>query len=231
MQLGRLYFSNYKKASRKGLGLVQTGVKDPKTMKKEDAEGALRIFVEFEETPMSQVSARITAKGSQITPELVEKIEHEFETNKSFYEEEVHELFVEMLKDTPNVDWAGEPDVSMREEAHDVEIVSYVHECTDHTKNILANLKKTYTPVQVPYILEHNCDVYMTMFSFDTERGTHTGTANDGARCELFTHQLTDLFWHVYEAPSIGEAHFGVARWCKEVCDTKFGSAPECDAA
>jgi len=203
---------------------------DPAAVKKEEDAGALRIFVEFEETANDQVAARVTAKGSEITPEVVEKLEHEFEANKGFYATEVESLFRELLKDTNNVNWAGEPDVEVSEEVHDISIHNFVHECVDHTKHILKNLKKTYTPVQVPAVLAHNCDTYMTMFSFDTERGDHVGSPNDNARCAIFTRQLQALFWKVYKAEDISKAHFGVSRWCKDICDSKFGVAPECDA-
>jgi hypothetical protein len=203
---------------------------DPAAIKAEEDEGKLRVFVEFEETANGQVAARVTAKGSEVTPELVEKLEREFEANKGFYATEVESLFRELLKDTNNVNWAGEPDVEIAEEVHDVSIHNFVHECVDHTKTILKNLKRTYTPVQVPAVLAHNCDTYMTMFSFDTEHGHHTGSPNDNARCAIFTRQLQALFWKVYKAEDLSKAHFGVSRWCKDICDTKFGTAPECDA-
>ena len=84
--------------------------------------------------------------------------------------------------------------MEVSEEVHDISIHNFVHECVDHTKHILQNLKKTYTPVQVPAVLAHNCDTYMTMFSFDTERGDHVGSPNDNARCAIFTRQLQALF-------------------------------------
>ena len=117
----------------------------------------------------------------------------------------------------------------MRDEAHDIQIVNFVDKCSKRTKKLLGNLKKSYTPIQVPAVLEHNCDVYMSMFSFDTEKGTQVGTPNDHARCEIFTKQLENLFWKVYESKNMEDEHFGVSHWCKNICDTKYGAAPECD--
>lgn len=71
----------------------------------------------------------------------------------------------------------------------------------------------------------------MTMYSFNAEGGLATGTEKDGERCKRFTKQLKRLFWRVYEAEDLDEVNFGVGRWCKRICDRKYGEAPECDVA